>query len=124
MNIVDSSGWLEYFVDGVNADQFAPVLQMPEKLLVPSITIFEVFKVVCRELGEHQALQTTALMRQGTVVDLSAAIATQAAKVSLDLKLPMADSIILTTGMLHNAVIWTQDEHFSGLAGVKYFPKR
>lgn len=125
MNIVDSSGWLEYFADGANADEFASVLQVPEKLLVPAITIYEVFKVVCRERGEHQALQATALMQQGTTVsELTASIAMQAAKTSLERKLPMADSIILTTGMLNNAVIWTQDEHFSGLPGVNYFPKR
>ena len=123
MNIVDSSGWLEYFADGPNADSFAPALLAEEKLLVPSITIYEVFKVVCRERGEHQALQAAALMRQGNVLELSAAIAMQAAKVSLNLKLPMADSIILTSGMLNNAVVWTQDEHFAGLAGVNFFPK-
>lgn len=123
MNIVDSSGWLEYFVDGPHADNFAPVLLKPEKLLVPSITIYEVFKVVCRERGEHQALQAAAVMRQGKVLELTAAIAMQAAKVSLDHKLPMADSIILTSGMLSNAVIWTQDEHFARLPGVNYFPK-
>lgn len=124
MNIVDSSGWLEFFVDGPNAEHFAQPLLLPEKLIVPSITIYEVFKVICREQGEHKALQGAALMRKGRVVDLNAAIAMQAAKVSLELKLPMADSIILTTGMLNNAVIWTQDEHFSGMAGVKFFPKK
>jgi predicted nucleic acid-binding protein len=124
VNIVDSSGWLEYFADGTNADHFAPVLQKTSQLLVPAITIFEVFKVVCRERGENQALQAAALMRQGTVIDLTAAIAMQSAKLSLERKMPMADSIILTTGLIHNAAIWTQDEHFSGMLGVKYFPKK
>jgi predicted nucleic acid-binding protein len=123
MNIVDSSGWLEFFVDGPNAENFATPLLVPEKLIVPSITIYEVFMVICRERSEHEALQGAALMRKGNVVDLSAAIAMQSAKISIELKLPMADSIILTTGRLNNAIIWTQDEHFSGLPEVKYFPK-
>jgi predicted nucleic acid-binding protein len=123
MNIVDSSGWLEYFADGPNADNFEPLLQQSKELLVPAITIFEVFKVVCRERGEGQALQAVALMQQGIVSELTASLAMQAAKVSLERKLPLADSIIYTTGLLHNAAIWTQDEHFSGLPNVHYFLK-
>ena len=124
MNIVDSSGWLEYFADGPNADQFAPMLHQTAELLVPAITVFEVFKVVCRERGEGPALQVAALMQQGTISELTASLAMQAAKVSLERNLPLADSIIYTTGLLHNATIWTQDEHFSGLTNVRYFPKQ
>ncbi|KAF0215508.1 MAG: PilT domain-containing [Geobacteraceae bacterium] len=123
MNVVDSSGWLEYFADGPNAGLFAVPLKNAKELLVPSITIFEVFKVVCRLRGEDQALQAAALMQQGKVVDLTAAIALQAAKTSLDLKLPMADSIILATARLHNGLLWTQDDDFQGIPGVKYFAK-
>lgn len=122
MNVVDSSGWLEFFADGPNADAFAVPLGMRDALLVPSITIYEVFKVVCRQRGEDAALQAAALMRQGIVVDLAPSLAMVAAKTSLELSLPMADSIILATARLHAAILWTQDEHFSGLDGVRYFP--
>lgn len=124
MNVVDSSAWLEFFADGPNATAFAAPLSERKTLVVPSITIYEVFKVVCRQRGEDGALQATALMQQGTVVELSPSLAMMAAKTSLELALPMADSIILATTRLHNATLWTQDEHFGDLPGVRYYPKR
>lgn len=124
MNIVDSSGWLEFFADGPNAGEFVVPLADKDSLVVPSITIYEVFKVVCRQRGEDAALQAAALMQQGRVVELSPSLAMVAAKTSLELTLPMADSIILATTRLHNGVLWTQDEHFSGLSDVNYYPKR
>ena len=123
MNVVDSSAWLEYFADGPNAEAFAEPLRDITALVVPAVTIYEVFKVVCRQRGEDAALQAAALMQQGTVVDLSASLAMSAAKTSLDLKLPMADSIILVTARLYNAQLWTQDEHFRDVDGVRFFPK-
>ncbi|WP_027714455.1 type II toxin-antitoxin system VapC family toxin [Desulfuromonas sp. TF] len=123
MNVVDSSAWLEYFADGPNAEAFAEPLRDVAALVVPAVTIYEVFKVVCRQRGEDAALQAAALMQQGTVIELSASLAMSAAKTSLDLKLPMADSIILVTARLHNALLWTQDEHFRDVDGVRFFPK-
>lgn len=123
MNVVDSSGWLEYFADGPNADHFVTLLENVTELLVPSITLYEVFKVVYRQRGEDAALQSVAMMQQGKVVDLSSSTALLAAKLSLDLKIPMTDSIILATAQAHAAVLWTQDIDFEGLPGVKYFPK-
>lgn len=123
MNIVDSSGWLEYFADGSNADLFAAPLGNSAELLVPSITLYEVFKVVCRQRGEDAALQAVAMMQQGKIIELSSSIALLAAKLSLDVKTPMADSIILATARMYEAVLWTQDNDFAGLSGVKYFPK-
>ena len=123
MNIVDSSGWLEFFADGPNAEQFATPLQDVPNLLVPAITLYEVFKVVCRQRGEDAALQAVALMQQGEVVELNASLALHAAKISLELKLPMADSIILATAHSHQAILWTQDIDFAGLQGVRYFTK-
>ena len=123
MNIVDSSGWLEYFADGPNADRFAAPLGNAAELLVPSISLYEVFKVVCRQRGEDAALQAVAMMQQGRVIELSSSIALLAAKLSLDVKIPMADSIILATAQIHDAVLWTQDDDFAGLSGVRYFPK-
>jgi predicted nucleic acid-binding protein len=123
VNIVDSSGWLEYFADGPNADWFAPALGNSAELLVPSITLYEVFKVVCRQRGEDAALQAVAMMLQGRVIELSSSIALLAAKLSLDVRTPMAGSIILATAQTHAAVLWTQDNDFEGIFGVKYFPK-
>lgn len=124
MNVVDSSGWLEYFADGPNAKIFSVPLQDVDNLIVPTISIYEVFKVVLRERGEDSALQAIALMRQGRVVDLTPELAIQAAKVSLDYNIPMADSIILTTAQMYEATVWTQDDDFEKMAGVRYFPKR
>ncbi|MBU3916492.1 type II toxin-antitoxin system VapC family toxin [bacterium] len=123
MNIVDSSGWLEFFADGPNANEFSKPLSDIESLIVPSISVFEVFKVVLRERNEDAALMAVSLMKQGKVIDLSFELAIQAAKTSSDHKIPMADSIILTTAMLYNATVWTQDSDFKDLSSVKYFPK-
>jgi predicted nucleic acid-binding protein len=123
VNIVDSSGWLEYFSRGANSDQFALPLQDPESLIVPVITIYEVFKVVLRESGENQAFQAVAAMQKGTVVDLSTSIAMKAAKLGLQHGLPMADSIILAMAQASGCVIWTQDSDFENLPDVRFFPK-
>lgn len=123
MNIVDSSGWLEYFSGGPNAEHFLVPLQAPSSLIVPTITIYEVFKVVLREADENEALQAIAAMQKGSVVELTGSIAMSAAKLSLQHKLPMADSIILSTANAYNAFIWTQDSDFENLHRVKFFPK-
>lgn len=123
MNIVDSSGWLEYFSGGPNSDQFAIPLQDPSTLIVPVITIYEVFKVVLRESRENEALQAVAAMQKGTTIDLTTSIAMNASKLSLQYGLPMADSIILSTAQSHECIIWTQDSEFESLPGVKFFPK-
>lgn len=124
MNVVDSSAWLEFLADGPNADEFSAPLRDRASLVVPSITIYEVFKVVCRQRGEDAALQAAALMQQGRVVELAPSLAMIAAKTSLDLALPMADSIILATARQCQGTLWTQDEHFSTIPGVRYLPKR
>ena len=123
MNIVDSSGWLEFFAEGPNADEFSKPLSDTEKLIVPSISIFEVFKVVLRERDEDAALMAVSLLRQGKVIDLSFELSIQAAKTSYDFKIPMADSIILTTATLYEATVWTQDADFKNFNNVKYFQK-
>jgi len=118
MNLVDSSGWLEYFADGPNAKVFARPLQDPEDLIVPTVCLHEVFKVVLRQREQSAALQAVALMRQGRIVELSERIALLAAELSLDHKLPMADSVILATARVHAAHIWTQDANLTGIEGV------
>lgn len=120
MNIVDSSGWLEYFADGPNADFFAPVIQAASELLVPSISLYEVSKKILQQKTEDDALRAVALMMRGLVVDLTSPIAIRAAMVSLKLRMPMADSIILATAQAHEATLWTQDADFQNIAGVRY----
>ncbi|MBW2078788.1 MAG: type II toxin-antitoxin system VapC family toxin [Deltaproteobacteria bacterium] len=124
MNIVDSSGWLAYFADEPNAEHFLTPLNDTASLVVTTVTIYEVFKVVLRESGENEALQAAVAMRKGTVVDLTAALAVAASKLSLEHNLPMADSIILATAKEVKATIWTQDSDFKNMTCVKYFPKR
>ena len=123
MNLVDSSGWLEYFSDGPNASSFEKPLASPENLIVPTLCLYEVFRVVLRQRGETDALQAAALISQGNLLDLTSEIALEAAKLSVAHKLPMADSIILATAQSCDATIWTQDEDFKEIKGVKFIPK-
>ncbi|HTT67471.1 MAG TPA: type II toxin-antitoxin system VapC family toxin [Gemmatimonadales bacterium] len=123
MNVVDSSAWLEYFADGPNAGAFAPPIQATADLVVPSITLFEVFKRVYQQRGEGPALHAVAVMQQGRVVDLDGPLALAAAKLSADSKLPLADSVVLATARQHEATLWTQDADFEGLAEVRYRAK-
>ena len=121
MNIVDSSGWLEYFSGGPNTEHFSTPLKDPASLIVPVITIYEVFKVVLREAGENEALQSVAAMQKGQVKDVSISISMKAAKISLQHNLPMADSIIFATATVYKCFLWTQDSHFENLPGVHFF---
>lgn len=120
MNVVDSSGWLEFFADGPNAAFFAPAILKPRDLIVPTVSLYEVFKRVLQQRDESQALQAVALMEQGNVADLNATLALAAAKLSSDLKLPMADSIMLATARAFGATLWSQDADFEGMEGVRY----
>ncbi len=122
-NVVDSSGWLEYVDDGPNAAAFEPAILAVGRLIVPTICILEVFKRMLREKGEDAALDMVSQMRQGLVVDLDADLALEAGRLGLELKLPLADSAILVTARMHAATLWTQDEHFDGIDGVRYIPK-
>ncbi len=124
MNLVDSCGWLEYFSEGPNADFYASALEDVQNLIVPTICILEVFKRVLQQRNEDAALQAIALMHQGLIVDLTSNIALDAAKIGIQLKLPLADSVILATARAHTAVIWTQDEDFKGIKNVRYIEKR
>ena len=123
MNVVDSSGWLEYFADGPNAATFAKPIQATARLIVPSLSLFEVFKRVMTQRGEDVALEAAAMMRQGRVVPLDDALALEAARLSMEHRLPMADSIILATARAHRATLWTQDADFKDLQDVRYLAK-
>ncbi len=120
MNVVDSSAWLEYFGDGPNAADFAGAIEAADDRVVPTLTLFEVFKRVTQLKDEATALQAVGVMMQGRVVDLSASLAIEAGRLSLETSLPLADSIILATARSEGAVLWTQDAHFAKCEGVEY----
>ena len=124
MNLVDSSGWLEYLADGLNADFFANSILATADLLVPTLSLYEVFKRVLQQRGENDALQAVALMQQGTIVELSGSLALSAARISLNDKIPMADSIMLATARAYGATLWSQDSDFENIAGVRYIAKK
>jgi predicted nucleic acid-binding protein len=118
-NVVDSSAWLEYFFDTPQAGSFAAAIEDTEHLIVPVITLYEVFKKVLRTHGEDAALQIAAQMQQGELANLDEGLALEAAKLSL----PMADSLIYATVQRYQATLWTQDQHFDGLSSVRFVPK-
>ena len=120
MNLVDTSGWIEYFFGRSNAAYFTPPIEDSKHLLVPVICLYEVFKKINVTGNEAQALQAVAQMKQGRIVDLTEDIALSAALISIKQKLPMADSMIFATASAHDAILWTQDDHFKGLQNVNY----
>lgn len=120
MNVVDSSAWLEYFADGPNAGYFARAIEDTEALVVPSLSLYEVYKLIVQQRGEGPALQAIAVMQQGDVVALDGPTAISAVRLSLATRLPMADSIMLATARRHEALFWTQDADFAGMSGVRY----
>ena len=122
--VVDSSAWIEYVTGGPNADFFAEPIENPGRLIVPSITIHEVFRWVMRQRREDDALQTAALMMQGRVVELDAAMAILSARLGLQHKLPLADSIVLASAHAYDAILWTQDADFAGIAGIQFRPRQ
>jgi predicted nucleic acid-binding protein len=124
MNVVDSSGWLEYFGKGSNGEFFAPVIKASDQLVVPTISMYEVYKRIVLQRDEEEALSAIGWMNVGLVADLTQEIALTAADFSIEYKLPMADSIILATARANNATLWTQDEHFAHLPGVKFVEKK
>jgi predicted nucleic acid-binding protein len=124
MNVIDSSLWLEYFAGTDAGHKVSAQISDAASLVVPSITLYEVFKKLLIESGEGSALFAVAHMKQGTVVDLTAELAFAAAKLSRDRHLPMADSIIYATTQRYDCTLWTQDKHFAGLESVRYFEKQ
>ena len=123
LNVVDSSAWLDYFADGPNADAFAEPIENPAVLVVPTITLLEVFKRIAAQRGEGPALQAIAVMHQGRMADLDSSIALLAAKIGAEHSLPLVDTVILATTRAYDAILWSQDSDFRGLEGVRYFPR-
>jgi len=124
MNVVDSSGWLEYFANGANADFFATPIEDVSQLVVPSISLLEVFKRITQQRGERDAAKAVTQMHGGLIIDLDESLALSAARISLGLNLSLADSVILATARAYDAVLWTQDADFKGIDRVKYLGKK
>jgi predicted nucleic acid-binding protein len=124
MNVVDSSGWLEYFGEGKNVSFFAAAIEKADELIVPTICMYEVFKRMSSLLDEQEALRAIGVMSLGQVIDLDRQLSLNAAKISREVKLALADSVILATARASSAILWTQDEHFKGLEDVRYVQKR
>ena len=123
MNVVDSSGWLEYFAAGPNTDFFAEAIEDVQDLLVSTISFYEVARRMELQYDAPEIRRNLNAMLRGTMIPLDEALALDAVQLSIRHKLPMADSMILATAQAHNAPLWTQDAHFAGIAGVKYIPK-
>lgn len=123
MNLLDSSGWIEYFANGPNADRFAPLVVDPTTLLVPTIVLHEVYRWADREGGEQAAQRAIVAMQTGCVIALDVDLAIGAARLARRYKLPTADSIIYATAQSRGATVWTQDDDFAQLPDVRYFPK-
>ena len=124
MNLVDSSGWLEFFADGPNAKTFGGPIENTSQLIVPTLAIAEVFKRVLIQRGEGLALAAIAHMQQGEVVDLTSSLALEAARIGVRERLPLADSVMLATARAFGATLWTQDADFESVAGVRFVPMK
>lgn len=124
MNVVDSSCWLEYFADTPAAAPFRAVIEDTRNLIVPTIVIAEVCRRASQLKGAQGVKQVTVQMSLGQVADLDRAIALASVQIGVELKLPLADSIILATARTHGATLWTQDAHFQNLDNVRYFEKK
>ncbi|MSU24648.1 MAG: type II toxin-antitoxin system VapC family toxin [Opitutus sp.] len=123
MNVVDSTAWLEYFTGTPTATPFVSAIEDTRRLVIPAVTIAEVFKRVLQQRDETSAIRAAAVMQQGEVIPVDAALAVAAARFGVKHHLPLADSLIYATALLRGATLWTQDEHFKGLPSVKYFAK-
>jgi toxin FitB len=123
MNLLDSSGWIEYFANGPNAGHFDPIATETARLLVPTIVLHEVYRWAEREGGETAAHRCALALQEGHVIALDADLAIAAARLARRHKLPTADSIIYATAQARSALVWTQDDDFENLSGVRYFAK-
>jgi predicted nucleic acid-binding protein len=120
VNVVDSSGWLEYLADGPNAPFFAPAVEDAARLVVPAISLYEVFRHVLVRSGEGKALQAIAFLHRGRILPLYGDLALEAARLGVEHRLPLADATMLASARSAGAVLWTQDSDFEGIAGVRF----
>ena len=123
MNLVDSSGWIEYLTDSTRADLFAVPIEQRNQLLVPTIALFEVHKILSRSLNAGMVNRCLDVMRLGRVLDLTDARAIAASNISKTHGLAFADSAMYSIAIEFNAQFWTQDVDYQGLPQVQFFAK-
>ena len=123
MNLVDSSTRMEYFADGKNAKHFEPIIQDLKNLVESVINVSEVYKKISQHRDENSAIQAIAVMQQAEVLEITSQIAIEGSKISIQNKIPMADSLIIASARSVGAKIWTQDYNFKGLDNVMFFKK-
>ncbi len=123
MNVVDASGWIEFFKAGANGPVFKPVIEDHHRLLVPTIALYEVNKILSRALPAALVTQCLDVMRRGRVLDFTDARAIAASGVAIRFKLAMADAAMYSMAQEFAAAFWTQDADYQGLTGVHYFAK-
>lgn len=124
MNLVDSSGWIEFFNDGPYASYFLEALRDTNKVIVPTLCFYEVFSYVMKNMSDAEALQVVAFMQQSRSVEMTDAVAVLAARLSAKHKIPLSPGVTLATAQLNNAVIWTQEPFLKDFPGVKYYPNK
>lgn len=117
MILVDSSGWIEYLADRPNADRFAPYVEGDEPLLASAIEIYEIYKVIRRDLSEEIAIEAIAALSAVQIVPVDQSLALEAADLALEHGLAMADALIYATARRHDATVVTADTDFEGLPG-------
>ena len=121
MTVVDSSGWIEYFTNGDLADRFEAHLADLSAVVTPTIVIYEVYRVMRRELSEEEATATVAQMQKSRVADLDQFTALTAADLGLRYGLAMADAIVYATAIVNHSELVTADRDFKGLPGVTVY---
>ncbi len=124
MNVVDSSGWIEFFLAAPSGPVFKPVIEERDKLVVPVIALYEVHRILSRRLPEAAVTLALDVMRLGRVIELTDRRAIAASSIAAQHKLAMADAVMYSIALEHKATFWTQDVDYEGLAGVRYCPKK
>lgn len=123
MNLVDSSGWIEFFLAGPNGPLFKPVIEQRSILLVPVIALFEVHRVLSRKLPPELVVKCLDVMRMGRVLEITDRRAIAGAEVATRHSLAMADAMMYSLALEHGATFWTQDADYQGLPEVQWFSK-
>lgn len=126
MNLIDSYGWIEYFGEGLLANSYATFIEnaYEKDTVTPTIVVYEVYRKIKSVKGEEKALEAYAQMSRTKIVDLTSSLCLEAADISMNLKLGMADSIIVATAKAYNAQIVTSDQHLKNVNGVKFISKQ
>jgi predicted nucleic acid-binding protein len=120
MNVVDSSGWIEFFLAGPNGPTFKPVIEQRDRLIVPVIALYEVHKILSRKLPAVAVNQALDVMRLGRVIELTDRRVIAASTIAAQYKLAMADAVMYSMALEHKARFWTQDTDYDGLPSVQY----